>query len=333
MRRLAIALLGISCLIFFRPSVVAAEEFFVAHWNCENLFDTVDDPNVTGDEEFTPDGPKHWTEQHLETKLDNLAKIICKMKDGRGPDVLGLCEIENRRVVEMLVERLGSLGRDYQIVHKDSPSERGIDCALVYDAKVFQLADSKFHRVDAGNTREIVEAKLVNAGVPLFVFVDHWPAQTHDESQRCIAADVLRKRLDEILATDPQADAVAVGDFNEDPDAVALKDHLHAVDSGEKMPAGNVFDTLAPIHAEGKGTFVWNDKWQMLDHILITPGMLDEAGYRWKPGSSHPVDFPELLFHSKREGAIDSPSKSYTKNNFHKDGFSDHLPVGCTIVK
>ena len=214
-----------------------------------------------------------------------------------------------------------------------SPS-RGIRrIALIYDAKVFKLTDSQFHRVNAGNTRDILEAKLENGGVPLYVFVDHWPAQTHDEDQRSAAADVLRKRLDEILAADPKADAVAIGDFNEDPDSVALKDHLHAVDSGDHMPAGTVFDTLAPVHAAGKGTFVWDDKWQMLDHIILTPGMLDESGYHWKADSSQPADFPELLFHSKREGAIDSPSKSYTKNNFHKDGYSDHLPVTCVIVK
>jgi endonuclease/exonuclease/phosphatase family metal-dependent hydrolase len=333
MRRFLLVGFALAGLLFVQTLVVRAEEFFIANWNVENLFDTVDDPNVSSDEEFTPDGPKHWTDERLDTKLSNLAAIICKMNDNRGPDVLGLCEVENRKVVEMLVAKLGSLGRDYQIVHKDSPSERGIDCALVYDAKVFKLTDSKFHHVDAGNTRDILEAKLENDGKPLYVFVDHWPAQTHEESQRSAAADVLRKRLDEILAADPQADAVAIGDFNEDPDAVALKDHLHAVDIGDHLPPGAVFDTLAPLHAAGKGTFVWDDTWQMLDHIIVTPGMLDEAGYHWKADSSHPVDFPELLFHSKREGAIDSPSKSYSKNNFHKDGYSDHLPVSCVIEK
>jgi endonuclease/exonuclease/phosphatase family metal-dependent hydrolase len=331
--RYAIVCLTLLGLSFVQPVTVHAEDFFIAHWNVENLFDTVDDPNVKGDEEFTPDGPKHWTDDRLDTKLSNLAKIICKMNDAHGPDVLGLCEIENRKVVEMLVAKLGALGRDYQIVHKGSPSERGIDCALVYDAKVFQLADSKFHHVDAGNTRDILEAKLENGGSPLYVFVDHWPAQTHDEVQRNAAADVLRKRLDEILASDPKADAIAIGDFNEDPDSVALKDHLHAVDSSDQMLGGTVFDTLAPIHAAGKGSFVWDNKWQMLDHILISPGMLDAAGYHWQTDSSQPVDFPELLFQSNRDGAIASPSKSYSKNNFHKDGYSDHLPVACVIVK
>src|SRR4051812_2426996 len=137
-----------------------AEELVVASWNCENLFDTEDDPNVKGDEDYTPDSPKKWTKEKLDTKLTNLATIIKKMNDGKGPDVLGVCEVENRKVVEMLVEKLQPLGRKYEIIHKDSPSERGIDCAIIYDSAVFSLADSKFHHVDAGDTRDIVEAKL-----------------------------------------------------------------------------------------------------------------------------------------------------------------------------
>src|SRR5262249_6155431 len=82
-----------------RSPLVHGAEFYVASWNLENLFDTEDDPKVEGDEEFTPDGPKKWTPERLEIKLNNLASIIRKMNDGKGPDVLGVCEVENRKVV------------------------------------------------------------------------------------------------------------------------------------------------------------------------------------------------------------------------------------------
>ena len=154
------------------------------------------------------------------------------MNDGRGPDVLGLCEVENRKVVEMLVAKLAPLGRKYEIVHQDSPSDRGIDTALIYDAKVFDLADSKFHFVDAEKTRDIVEAKLKRRrrrnAHPLYVFVNHWPSRGNDEWQRIMAATVLRKRLDEILAADPKADIVMVGDFNDEPDNVSIAKFLRA---------------------------------------------------------------------------------------------------------
>src|SRR5690349_5906922 len=94
----------LAALLFFTFTLIHApklhaDDLVVASWNCENLFDTEDDPNVKGDEEYTPDSPKKWTKEKLDTKLTNLGSIIKKMNDGKGPDVLGVCEVENRKVV------------------------------------------------------------------------------------------------------------------------------------------------------------------------------------------------------------------------------------------
>jgi predicted extracellular nuclease len=313
-----------------------AADLCVASWNVENLFDLDDDPNVEFDEDFTPKSPKKWTQERLDVKLDNLAKIISKMNEGRGPDVLGLEEVENRKVVELLVAKLAPLGRKYEIVHQDSPSDRGIDTALLYDAKVLALADSKFHFVDAEKTRDIVEAKLNRVGAgddaaALYVFVNHWPSRNNDEWQRIMAATVLRKRLDEILDADPQADVVLVGDFNDEPDNVAIAKFLRAAKTPEIPTDGTLYDTTAPIVGEGKGTFVYDDKWNLLDHIIISPGLLDGEGFAWRTGSSQRLEYPELFFHPRWPGAIPRPSKSYSENNFHKDGYSDHLAVFCIL--
>jgi endonuclease/exonuclease/phosphatase family metal-dependent hydrolase len=308
------------------------EDLYVAGWNCENLFDTEDDPKVEGDEEYTPDSPKHWTKERLNIKLDNLSSIIRKMNDDRGPDVLGVCEVENRKVVEMLVEKLKPLGRKYEVVHKDSPSERGIDCAIIFDSAVFTLIDSKFHHVDAGNTRDIVEAKLERKGKDLYVFMDHWPSRHHDESYRIKTADVARKRLDDILAGDKKADVIMLGDFNDESTDESIRDHLRAASAKENLPTDAMFDTTAWIRASGKGTFVYNNQWDMLDHIFISSGLLDRAGYQWKDGSSQRVEFPEQFYKPRAKDAFRRPSSSYSRNEFHKNGYSDHLPLGCKLV-
>lgn len=310
-----------------------ADEFTIASWNCENLFDTEDDPKVQGDEDYTPDAAKKWTKDRLETKLDNLSSVIKKLNGGKGPDVLGVCEVENRKVVEMLRDKLKSLARKYEIIHQDSPSERGIDCAIIYDSAVFKLADSKFHHVDAENTRDIVEAKLQRNGKDLYVFMDHWPSRFHDESFRVKAADVARKRIDEILATDAKADIIMLGDFNDDITNESIRDHLRTVADAKSLTTGRMFDTLDHVRTEGKGTLVYKNKWDLLDHIIISPGLLDSAGFQWKEGSSQPVDFPELLYQPKYEGIIARPSSSYTKDDFHKNGYSDHLPVTCVLIQ
>ncbi len=333
MNRLPLALLLSAFYLVSVHPPAAGEELFIASWNVENLFDTKDDPSVKGDEDFTPESAKHWTKERLEFKLKNLAKTISKMNDGKGPDVLGICEVENRDVIEMLVEKLKPLGRKYEIIHKDSPSERGIDCAIVYDSAVFTSDSPQFHHVDADNTRDIVEAKLKRNGNDLYVFVNHWPSRYHEESYREKAADVLRKRVDQILAADKKADIIMLGDFNDHSEDTALRDRLRAAKSDEGLPADSLLDTTAHISDGGKGTFVYNNKWDLLDHIIISTGLLDPTGYHWKKGSSQRIEYPELIFHPRGEGQIDRPNQSYTRNNFHPTGYSDHLPVGCVLVQ
>jgi endonuclease/exonuclease/phosphatase family metal-dependent hydrolase len=320
-------------LAFVAPCVSYADEFYVASWNVENLFDLEDDPKVEYDEDYTPGSPKNWTAERLETKLKNLSAAISKMNGGTGPDVLGLCEVENRKVVEMLKEKLAPLGRKYEIIHKDSPSDRGIDCALLVDTNIFGVADTKFHFVDAERTRDIIEARLRRDDAGLFVFVNHWPSRHNDEWQRIKAADVLRKRIDEILAADPKADIVMVGDFNDEPENVSIKDHLRAMASKDNLPAGAVFDTTARLVAEQKGTFVWSNKWQLIDHVIISAGLLDDSGFQWKEGSSERIERPELLTQPTIPDSIQRPSNSYWDNEFFENGYSDHLAVGCVIVQ
>src|SRR4051812_5566806 len=108
MNRILLATTFLLTIQLFNTRHALSEEFAVANWNVENLFDTEDDPAVDGDEEFTPNGPKQWTPEKLDTKLINLARIIEKVHFNKGADVLGLCEVENRKVVEMLAEKLAA---------------------------------------------------------------------------------------------------------------------------------------------------------------------------------------------------------------------------------
>ena len=141
---------------------------------------------------------------------------------------------------------------------------------MIYDANVFQLVDSEVSLRRRRKDRDIVEAKLQHDGDDLYVFMNHWPSRGNDEWQRCLAAAVLRKRLDEILAADPKADIIMLGDFNDEPDNVS-HDQVPAVDvEARESAAGALFDTTAHIRAGGKGTFVYENKWDLLDHIIIS---------------------------------------------------------------
>ena len=77
----------------------------VGFYNLENLFDTVDD-TLINDEEFLPSGARAWTEERYKEKLTNMAYVISQIgiQDAKqGLSILGVSEIENRKVLEDLV--------------------------------------------------------------------------------------------------------------------------------------------------------------------------------------------------------------------------------------
>lgn len=318
---------------FFVSRVGYPGEMYVGFWNVENLFDTLDDPKVELDEEFTPAAAKQWSEERLEIKLDNLSKVIRLMNGGKGPDVLGLCEVENKAVVEMLVRKLKSLGRDYRIIHQDSPSARGIDCALIHDAKTVKLVSQPmFHAMAGIDTRDVIEAKFDAGGNRFTTFVNHWPSQRSPEEVREKVAGVVRKRLDQLLKDDPNADIVLVGDFNALPDAPSVSKRLRTWGDPKKLQPGVFFNSSWAMHASKvEGTYYYQDRWEVLDQVILSPGMLDGKGVNWIPDSTKPVKEKFMLFVPRDPKLKSRPSRSYTGDRFHPDGYSDHLPMSCRL--
>jgi predicted extracellular nuclease len=314
------------------PAQTIADDLYVAFWNVENLFDLIDDKDVELDEEFSPTGPKKWTAERLEIKLRNLARVIQDMNDGKGPDVLGLSEIENKEVIELLIKHL-KLSRDYGIVHQQSPSFRGIDCAIIYDKKIVALKSSRFHRIAGMTTRDIVEGhfalKSEKSGKPSFyVFSNHWPSRRSPDEARVKVAGVLRKRVDEILAKDKSADIIIVGDFNDYPDNISVAKTLNTTGDKSKLGNSKLFNAMWPLHNDpDAGTYVYKNKWGVLDHVVLSSGLFDQRGLKLVPKSVTAI-FKDYQYYRPRTG-IPRPSRSYSGPIFHANGYSDHLPIAA----
>ena len=117
----------------------------IGFYNFENLFDTLDTENVR-DEEFTPNGKKAYGGKIYQEKLEHLSSVVSKMGTEMTPDglaILGVCEIENRSVLEDFIKMPDLAGRNYKIVHYDSPDKRGIDVGLIYSPKYFTIKNSE----------------------------------------------------------------------------------------------------------------------------------------------------------------------------------------------
>jgi len=215
------------------------DKFTVAFYNLENLFDTIDDPN-TDDDDFTPDGKKKWTPRRYKKKVKRLAKAISTIGDDdikHSPVIIGIAEVENFEVVYDLIQDKHLINSNYGIVHYDSPDERGIEVALLYRKKYFELLSSKpyginFKRDDGSidYTRDVLLVKGKLNGELIYFLVNHWPSRRsgvkESEYKRIAVAQLNQKIIKEIKKEDIDAKIIIMGDFNDNPTNKSIKQIL-----------------------------------------------------------------------------------------------------------
>ena len=306
------------------PSRPSSRPFRVLSWNVENLFDTRDD-SLFNDEEFLPEGERHWTPYRYWQKMTEVARVVVALEDDGGlPDIIGLCEVENDSVVTALTRRSPLRQLQYSYVMTASEDVRGIDVALLYHPAAFRLLEHRSIRVPSREqglrpTRDILYAKglvLAAEGVDtLHVFVVHLPSRAGGKAgdkNRRLAAQTLWAAVDSVNAhaaahaPHPVAShaphIIVMGDFN-----AARRDRIF-----KRAPLLLTDDTHAP------GTYCYRGYWQWIDHILVSPSVQTA-------GPARPVTLPWLLEENHTYGGV-MPRRTYRGPTYH-GGVSDHLPV------
>ena len=198
-------IINVTCLTvsFFLVSCsVSNEPLSIGFWNGENLFDILDDP-LKNDEEFAIGGRKNVTQEIYDLKIKHSAEVLSDLN----VDVLGLCEVEHASVLEDL--NAAYKERNYKIIQYESPDERGIDNALMYDSKRFQVISSKPipNTLPGGDkTRDILYVKGEYAGEILHLFVNHWPSNYGGREKaipkRAATAQLIVREILSILSID-----------------------------------------------------------------------------------------------------------------------------------
>jgi len=329
-------------LVLLLPRAVTCQAhndtLYISSWNLENLFDTIDDP-ARDDEEFLPNGESEWTEDRLNKKMYNLARVINLMNEERGPDLLGVCEVENQAVLDSMINKfLPDL--QYKTAYLESPDNRGIDNGLIFKSDKFKLLNVQadtVHLVDGWPTRLIFGINLLtNENKKITIFVNHWPSrsggQLESEPKRIASAQTLRNAVDRIFQADSNANIFIVGDFNDDPVNFSVLEKLKAqpikCDSSnmkyEFESKGELFNLSYGTYEKGTGSFKYKDTWNMLDQIIVSGSLItgDEINYIC---NSFEVFKPELIVTSsgKYEG---TPFPTYGGRKY-LGGYSDHFPV------
>lgn len=320
-------------------------DHFIAFWNVENLFDV----------ETAPDRPEYlqkqlakelkgWNASVLNKKISQLSEIIGLMNNGTGPDILGVCEIENENVLKKLVGALNVAARDYGIAHADAKDKRGIDVAFIYDKKKFKL-DKFFHHfvLKRAATRDIVQANLVvkATGRDLIVVGNHWPARSQgkyeSEPYRIIAGETLAYFHQRILEEKGEDTAiVAMGDFNDEPFDRSQTDYALSTVSREKVmrstSAPRFLNLMWPIMGSGEGTYYFQNFPNVLDQFLISKGIAKVGSpFRVRDGSVRIEKFPQMVSSGAYPKAIrfDRPSSK----GFNDKGYSDHFPISMALAE
>lgn len=338
MKRLHYFIIIILC--FWSRSEVGAQtrgDVRLMFYNTENFFDTEKD-SINNDGDYTPDGKYHWTPEKYRHKLTNIYKVIASVGGWQPPEIIGLSEIENRHVLEDLLQKTPLSKFQYEIVHFDSPDLRGIDVALLVRSDKARLLSGKpiyiqFPGEPQRKTRNILLAKLLIAGMDtLNVFVNHWPSrrggEIESEKYRICVASILRNSVDSVLANNPKSKIIIMGDFNDDTDNTSILETLRA---GKPSQHRFINDQLYNLTSTSdlslkKGTYCYMGNWQTFDQIIVSGNLLAaKHGIITKPDSYH-VFSAEFLLQTDERYAVMKPFPTYAGLKY-LGGFSDHLPV------
>lgn len=313
-----------AAVLLFSPLICTAQESekdgtLVMFWNLENFFDWTDQGTGESDKEFSSMGERHWTRKKFYAKCDAISKTMMWMADryGRMPDVAGFAEVENRRVLKMLLESTLLRKYGYEIVHFESGDRRGIDVALIYRTEVFdkvgesvRTPESEGEKMD---TRDILTVRLrrKSDGENVNFIVNHHPSKfggsKASEGRRTAVMKSLSEFCDSLLKSPENAEIVAMGDFNDNPD-------------GEQFALleGILVNKSGILHEEGEGTIRYEGRWDLIDMFFTSPD-LDAR-------SEMHIERVPFLMMRERKHPGEKPFRTYSGPRYI-GGVSDHCPI------
>ncbi len=314
------------------------DQIRIGFYNVENLFDTIDIPEKI-DEEFTPSSQKRWNTERYFKKLNDLAKIVEAIKY---PALLGLCEVENKTVIQDFISQTSLKKYNYNFVHFESPDARGIDVALIYQSKIFQVLSSDKIRIDfpksvTGNeaytTRDILHVKGVFGNNEiLHVFVNHFPSRRgglkESEPKRVYVAKQLKNAVDEIFSNNKNANILIMGDFNDETNNRSIAEVLNAQPSANNNTPTSLINCSAKMDDAGKGTYNFRGNWNMLDQIIVSNALTNNTN-KLKVGNLGIFQEEWMMYKSERNGW--TPNRTYGGPNYY-GGYSDHLPIYVEVM-
>jgi hypothetical protein len=312
----------------------------IAFYNVENLYDTIDDP-LTDDKEFLPNGIQNWNTTKYYHKIDHISDVISKIGQEvvpGGPAIIGLSEIENRGVLEDLINSNNLKSKNYGIVHYNSPDRRGVDVALLFKKNRFIVDGSCIFPLRTSDTsfrtrdQLLIWGKL--DGEQFYFLVNHWPSRRGGEQRsapkRRAAAELSRHITDSLMKVNPNVKLVIMGDLNDCPNNASITKYLKTKGKPEEVFSGDLFNPMLKLYHDGIGSYAYRDSWDLYDQIIVSYGLTreDNSGFKLIKAKV----FNESFLKQKTGTFAGYPWRTAAGGQY-LGGYSDHFPVYAIFGK
>ncbi len=319
-------------LLFFILSLTLnAQNFTVASYNVENLFDLI--KNRSDYQEYKPNTKSKWNQRNFNIKINNVLKVLKDLD----ADIIALQEIENRQMLQLLLKKLPKY--KYSSFSKYRNSSVGIG----FLSKI-KIKSSKDISVKFINKlfRPILETTFILNNIEFKVFNNHWPSKRVAESYRVKYAKKLYDRLKKLPA---DYDYILVGDFNSNYDEfktlyrdkklnntlgitginqvlnTSIKKRYVTYDDVLKNKKRVHFNTWLDLPYEKRFSNKYRGNHNTPDNIILAPALFDTKKVSYIP-KSFKVFKPNYLYKNKKI------LRWKMKQRVHQGGgFSDHLPI------
>jgi len=298
----------------------------IMFYNVENLFDTVND-SLTADDDFLPDGLMRWNYSRYLKKINSLYRTIIAAGEWEPPPVIAMCEIENKKVLKDLIFNTYLSNYKYDIIHEESPDQRGIDVCLIYNREKLSLISYRYLKPSLEDnkdfrSRSVLYAKFLLKYDTLHMIVNHWPSRRGGvlagADLRNIISGMVTGLCDSITSA-CNGKIILCGDFNSAP-----------YDTELSFLTGNSSASLinlsGMLSSNETGTYRYRGHWEMLDQFIVSESLLSgEVGLFT---SFENLEILNKAFLLEKDPVYPgyTPFSTYKGYRYH-GGFSDHLPV------
>lgn len=301
-------------------------------YNVENFFDARVD-TTSNYHEFEPEGVRHWNYNRYAAKRNKIYQVISALGGWHPVTLIAFAEIENRFVLEDLIESSPLKNENFVIIHNESEDERGIDVGLIYRKDDVELLHVEsipivFESKPSDKTRDILYVKGLIGGDSIHIFINHWPSRygglLETTSLRTTAAATLKKVCDSVCQSEPNANILIMGDFNDERE----NESMLLLVNNSPCNLSNLLLNYSDKRVYG--TLKYQENWNTFDQVIVSEKLLSGEGQLFIKSSAAKVFSSPFLLEEDKTYSGMKPFRTYSGYKYI-GGFSDHLPVYVDI--